>query len=613
MATDAVAADPKSAMEHQESITERPDSIHNSKHVVRAHGDILAQEALGDDLPPGYFTSLQFWGTAFGVGLSCGNGYLGWVLASNSLTAINAELGPSEDLLWLPLAYIVTSAVGWVLFGRLSDIFGRRWFYISGDVLGLIGCIIAATAQNMSSMIVSNVFIGFGAAIQQSYGTVIQELVPLKARGVMAAFVLTAVTPGAVFGPIIAKSFIANTGPGWRWDYYLTIITNVVAGLLLVLFYHPPTFEMLHMGKTRWQKVKSLDYGGIFIFMAGEVLFLLGINWGGQLYPWKSAQVIVCIILGFFIIVALVFYEAYVPSDPLIPVSLLRNVQFMMFVVCACIGGMIYYALGIVWPQTVSYLYTTDLIHQGWLSVSATGGNQLGNICCGLAFATIGHVRYQLIVATICMTAFVAALASTTQHTQSGSIALSIIGTFFAGFVEVIPIVSIPFTVKPEDIGLSIGVMGAIRASAGAIATAVYVSILNNRNSSLSAKYIPKAVLEAGLPKSSLPALFKAILAGTADALAAVPGFNAAVGAALGLAQKNAFSGALKTVFLATISFGACGIIAAFFVKNIDHLLTDDVVRKLHRRDVKEIHEAVVRDEEKEVPEKDAIKSVEVV
>jgi len=583
-------------LEDHEKAGPEAEDVRIEKHVVTAHGDVLAEQALGDSLPPGYFKSPYFIGTAVGVGMSCLSGYLGWTLASNSLTAINEDLGPSKNYLWIPLAYIVTSAIGWVLFGRLSDIFGRRWFYITGSVLSLIGTIVAATAPNINALIASNVFIGFGAAIQLSYGTVVQELVPLKHRGHMAAFILSFIIPGAAFGPIIAKAFIVHTKAGWRWNYYLTIITNVVAMALLGLFYHPPTFQMLHMGRTKWQKIKALDYGGMVLFMGGEVLFLMGINWGGGLYPWKSAQVIACIIIGALVLVAFVFYEAYVPSDPLIPTSLLKNLQFMMFTACACVGGMIYYALGVVWPSTVATLFTTDLIHQGWLSVSATAGNQLGNICCGIAFASIGRVRYQLIAASILMTAFIGSIASTTQYSQTRSVVLSIFGTFFAGFVEVIPIVAIPFTTAPEDIGLAIGVMGAIRGSAGAIATAIYVSILTNKDNTLSARYIPPAVLKAGLPESSLPDLFKALAAGTADALAKVPGFNTTVAAALSVAEKDAFSGALKVVFLATISFGCCNIIAACFTRNIDHLLTNDVIRKLHNRSVVDISEAVVEE-----------------
>ncbi|KAI9735366.1 MAG: hypothetical protein M1818_006561 [Claussenomyces sp. TS43310] len=568
-------------------------------HLVTAHGDAIASEALGDNIPPGYFTSGYFLGSSFGCAFACLSGYLGWTLSSNSLAAINEELGPSKIYLWVPLAYIVTSAIGWLLFGRLSDIFGRRWLYIGGNFIALIGAIVAATAPTLNALIASNVLIGLGSAVQLSYGTVVNELVPNKARGYMAAFILFFTTPGAAFGPVIAKAFIAHTKSGWRWNYYLGIITNAIAIILLLLFYHPPTFEMLHIGKSKWEKVKALDYGGMVLFVGGEVLFLMGINWGGGLYAWKSAQVIACIIVGFLLIIAFVLYEAYIPSDPLIPLFLLKNTQFMLFIWFACVGGMLYYALGVVWPTTVATLFTSDLIHQGWLTIASTGGNQLGNVCCGIAFSTIGRVRYQLIAASIICTAFLGALASTTQHTQGRSLAFTIIGTCACGFMEVIPIVSSPLTTRPEDIGLAVGTLGAIRASAGAIATAIYLSILTNKDNSMSAIEIPPAVQAAGLPPSSLPVLFAAIAAGTTQALEAVPGITPQILVALGVAEEDAFSGAVKIVFLATISFGGVAIIASFFIKDIDHLLTNQVIRKLHHRHLKGTHEAVVTDEKR--------------
>jgi hypothetical protein len=96
-------------------------------------------------------------------------------------------------------------------------------------------------------------------------------------------------------------------------------------------------------------------------------------------------------------ILIFIAYEAYIPADPLIPISLIKNGQFMLFVWFACVGGMLYYALGIVWPTTVATLFTTDLLKQGWLTIAQTGGNQLGNVLCGLAFGSIGRVKYQLI------------------------------------------------------------------------------------------------------------------------------------------------------------------------------------------------------------------------
>jgi hypothetical protein len=156
-------------------------------------------------------------------------------------------------------------------------------------------------------------------------------------------------------------------------------------------------------------------------------------------------------------------------------------------------------------------------------------------------------------------TTFIGALAATTRDTQSMSIAFVIIGTVACGFIEVIPIVSSPFTTKPEDIGLYVGTLGAIRGSAGAIATAICLSILNNKDTTLSVEKIPVAVLDAGLPQSSLQALFAAIASGKTDAFSDVPGITPKILAALGIAEQGAFAGAMKMVFLATIAFGICG------------------------------------------------------
>jgi MFS family permease len=492
---------------------------------------------------------------------------------------MNEELGPSESYLWIPLSYTLCSAVSFTLCGRLSDIFGRRWFFIGGNMLGLVGGIVAATAQSIGALIASNVLLGLGGPIQLSYAITLPELVPFKYRGLTNAYVLSFTIPGAAFGPVIAKSFIANTSSGWRWSYYLNIITTVIALGFTVAFYHPPSFSMLHMGKTRWEKVKALDFGGIVLFTAGLAIFLLGINWGGGLYSWQSTHVVSCIVVGAMTLAALVFYEAYVPSDPLIPVSLLKNLQFMLYVAVACVGGMIYYSLGVMWPLIVSDLFTTDLVYQGWLSMSTAGGNTLGNVCCGLAFVYIGRIKYQLIIAATIMTALVGSLSSTTQHTQTQSVIISVIGTFFAGFVEGIPNIAAPYTTKPEDIGLAIGVLSAIRNSFGGVAVAIYTAILSSKSASLSAKYIPKAVLDAGLPASSLTALFEAIAAGTSTALSSVPGMSIEVESALTSAQKDAFSGATKIVFLVTISFGSLGVVATLFTNNIEHLMTDEVVR----------------------------------
>ena len=433
-------------------------------------------------------------------------------------------------------------------------------------------------------MIVSNIFIGFGGSVQLSPWVVLGELLPHKARGLIGCVTFILVMPVNSFGPVVAESFIAHTSASWRWSYYLNIIVAAISIILMYFFYHPPTFEMLHVGKTRMQKIKALDYGGIILFMGGVILFLLGINWGGQLYPWNSAHVIVTIVVGFVTIVVFCFYEAYVPEEALIPLYLMKNLQSMLMIVIACVGGMIYYSMGILWPQIVGKLFTSDIVYQGWLSMATTAGAGLGNIVAGFTFAAIGKLRWQFFVASICMTAFFGAMASTTQHTKGRSVALAVLCAFSAGWLESPPNVAITFTLPQEDIGLAFGILSGIRVCFGGIATAIYSAIIATKSASYKQQHITPALISAGLPESSLPDLLAALTNGTAAALAAVPGMTEQIEAVLNTTEQDAFSSAVKTVFLVTIAFGSCGIICSWFIKNIDHLLTSNVSRKLHRR-----------------------------
>jgi MFS family permease len=109
--------------------------------------------------------------------------YLGWVLPANTLLLINADIGPSLDINWVGTSWTLGSSIGFLLFGRLSDIFGRKYLVIASQVLGTVGCIVGATATSINMLIGSNLLNGIAAAGQLSFGIVIGELVPNKLRG----------------------------------------------------------------------------------------------------------------------------------------------------------------------------------------------------------------------------------------------------------------------------------------------------------------------------------------------------------------------------------------------------------------------------------------------
>lgn len=146
------------------------------------------------------------------------------------------------------------------------------------------------------------------------------ELVPVKNRFLANAIIFAFSLPTAGVGPAVSTGFILQTRAGWRWCYYFLIIANLITSALYFLFYFPPTFRMKHGDDSVTKWIKNFDYGGLILFCAGLILFILGIQVGGTLYPWKSGQVISMIIIGFLCLVGLFMYETFMPlKEPLIP------------------------------------------------------------------------------------------------------------------------------------------------------------------------------------------------------------------------------------------------------------------------------------------------------
>lgn len=195
--------------------------------------------------------------------------------------------------------YTLGNSIGFLLVGRLSDIFGRKWMVLGTSILGLVGCVIGSCATSVEMLIVANTFNGVAASGQLSFNITMGELVPNKWRGPIFSIILLSSLPFAVFGPVIARSFINNTVSRWRWSYYMGDIFGVISLVLYWFFYHPPSYDQLHVhGKTRWQMTKDLDYVGIFLHISGCVLFLIGLSWGGHVYPWASAEVLCTLLIG---------------------------------------------------------------------------------------------------------------------------------------------------------------------------------------------------------------------------------------------------------------------------------------------------------------------------
>ena len=312
----------------------------------------------------------------------CYNAYLFTLLIPPAILGyINADLGPDIRYTWITISWNLGGAIFVTVGGRLSDIFGRRWFFISGNILLIIGAIVSATGQSIDQMIAGGAIFGCGSGfLETSFGAV-QEIVPNEYRMVTIG-IFDASSIIAQMMPLVSWVIIRNTGT-WRNCYYLMIGFQSLNLIFLYFFYDPPQFSTKHRldGSTKLQLLRKFDWFGLFLFTAGCTLFIVGVGWGGSLFPWISATSITPIIVGFLTLVALGFWERYGKLDePLLPPRMFKQVrQFTMPIICMSITGMQYYSnatLVCLSPNSVHFpnlfnpvgtTFTASLCHRRYL------------------------------------------------------------------------------------------------------------------------------------------------------------------------------------------------------------------------------------------------------
>ena len=136
---------------------------------------------------------------------------------------------------------------------------------------------------------------------------------------------------------------------------------------------------------------------------SGFLVFLLGLSWGGVVYPWKSAATITSIVVGFVTMVLFGLWEVFGPlKEPLIPVHLFDSREWVVSSILLGLGAGVYYAFSIIWPTQVSVLYNSgDITYLGGISSVVGVGIISGQVIGGLLVAKIGKAKYQ------CMTVFI--------------------------------------------------------------------------------------------------------------------------------------------------------------------------------------------------------------
>ncbi|GME43592.1 Trichothecene efflux pump protein [Neofusicoccum parvum] len=520
-------------MEEKNSLPAPDKTTINVALLSQDEADKLRSQALSSDrekIPAGYYSSARIVGTFVGIALSLVGTYFVYQAAASVITSINEDIGPSENSSLFAIVWTAAQPISILLFGSLSDRFGRRKWALAANVLGILGGIVAGTARTMNTLIGAMVMLGLASGVPASYPLLTGELATNKGKFLAT---ITVVVPNVIatgFGPYIGQRLVVYAT--WRWIFWIYIMMMVPGTVCWYFWYHPPTFVQLHGHNfERRQALKRIDYLGVLLLTAGLTLFLLGVSWGGTTpaLTWDSARILGLLIPGIVCCVAFVIYECLVPESPIIPMRFFRDVRgFACINVMSAVFGCINIAFFILWPSQVIHIFgsTGSWEQTAWMSCTVNFGIWAGIIIVGPLYHIIKHIRWQLVVATVWMSVFLGVITTANANQRAAAIAVSFLSCLPIGWGEVITMLLVQYLVDDRDLGAAFAVTSANRTILGCIFTSVFSAILTNKlPQELSAHLVPRA-LDAGLDPSSIPDVVAAVVAGNSTALSLVPGLD---------------------------------------------------------------------------------------
>ena len=391
---------------------------------------------------------------------------LNQTIVATALPTIGRDLSDFGNLSWVIISYLLSSTVVSPLYGKLSDIHGRRSMMLAALGLFIAGSALSAVAHDMTILIAGRTLQGVGGGIVPITQTTIADMVTPRERGRYQAYIGTSWITAGIAGPALGGILAEHLH--WSLIFWL----NVPFGLLAALITHRamkrlPRHECRH----------RLDFFGAALMIAAATVFLIALTSGGIRVPWMSTTILMLVALSLALTGLLVWWLQRVP-EPFLPLDVLKNpVMRAGTAATSCTLGAVL-GLTVYMPLYFQAVHGLSAADAGIALIPIVVMTTPGSMLSGRSMIHLRHYKLSAIGGAIIAIATVSALVLWPAMPLYGVIiALTLIG-FGVGTVYPVSTVSIQNAVAMHQVGTATGAMNFFRALASTLAVAIMGAIL---------------------------------------------------------------------------------------------------------------------------------------
>lgn len=465
-------------------------------------------------------------------------------IVSTALPTIVGELGGLDHLSWVVTAYLLTTTASTPLYGKLSDIYGRRLMFQSAIIIFVAGSVLCGLAQDMLQLIVFRGIQGIGAGgLMAMAFAIIGDVVSPRERGRYTGYLGAVFAVASVAGPLLGGFLVDNLT--WRWVFFVNVPIGMVA---LVI-----TSSVLRLPFARQDH--EVDFVGAALLVAGVSSLLLGLVWGGSEYAWGS-PVIVGLLVASAVLTAVFLWWESRTREPILPLRLFRGRVFSAGVALSfLLGGAMFSAI-VFLPLFLQVATGATATNSGLLLLPLMAGVMTTSILSGRVIAKTGHYR-RWPIAGMGTAAFGMYLLSTMEPDTTrvaSSLYMLVVGVGL-GMVMQVLVLAVQNGADFKDLGVATSSVNFFRSLGGSFAVSIFGALFAALLDDKLAELIPPSALgSAGLSPEALTASPEQIQALPPDIL---------------LPVTQAMSDSITAIFLYTAPLLAIGVAIAIVLPEL--------------------------------------------